>query len=434
VSGRVEVDYEELRRMAHVWSAAAKSLARQAFSVASLAADAGMVANAALDPIGAARAEAAILAAAAAPHGLAAMSAKFAADALALEAVVVKERLVDDFPLRELAAFDDWLMCAPFRLPVDPSGVWRDGNARVAALGGASIGYLSPFLEPALSLFAPSARFRSDVASDRALRIDPILGLPLAMVGAVAPEGPGQVAVSSLRPAWADRAIGSLGSAMRRVSDLEHAPAADLAVERVVAADGTARWVVELPGMRHTGISPDPQDLTGSISAMALPATAYTRSVAKALDAAGVPRGAPVLLVGHSEGGIVAMDLAGDPAFNGGRVRVTHVVAAGSPISSKTVAPGSATCVLSVENVNDVVTHLDAVDASPETPRRLTYQYSADAHDVVRTHDAAAYAQRLEALGDSPNPLWRGFADAVAPYLRGTTSTIVFNLADGSPN
>lgn len=420
--------------MSRVWEAAANSLAHQALSVASLAWAPGIAANAAFDPIGAARAEMAVLAAAAVPHGLAAMSAKFAADGVALEAVVLKEEFVDDFPVRELAAFDGWLTTAGFRLPLDPGGVLRDGGARVAALADAGLGYLSPILEPVLSMLAPSGRFRSDVAAGRSVRVDPVLGLPLAVIDLVVPEGPGYAAASPLRPAWADSAIGSLGSVMRRVSDLERTSTADLAVERVVAADGSTRWVVELPGMRHMGVSADPEDLSGSVAAMASPATAYTRSVAKALDAAGVPSGAPVLLVGHSEGGIVAMDLAADPGFNGGRVRVTHVVAAGSPISSKQVAPGSGTKVFSVENVNDVVTHLDAVAAAPETPQRLTYQFSADAHDVVQTHDAARYAARIEALDDSPNPLWRGFADGVAPYLQGTTSTIVFNLADGPPN
>jgi hypothetical protein len=433
VTGPIVVDYEELRRMSRVWGVAARSLAEESVAVAACAAEPCIATNAAFDPMGAARSEMAILAAAAIPHGLAAMSAKLAADGLTLEAVVLKEEIVDDFPIRELAAFDDWLTTAAFRLPIDPGGVWRDGSARIAALGDAGIGYLSPFLEPLLALLAPSAQFRSDVAASRTLRVDPLLGLPLAAVGVVAPEGPGYVVATPLRPAWSDTAIGALGSAMRRVSDLEHSSAADLAIERVVAADGTTRWVVELPGMRHMGVSGDPQDLSGSVAAMALPATAYTRSVAQALDAAGVPQGAPVLLVGHSEGGIVAMDLAADPAFNGGRVRVTHVVAAGSPISSKQVAPGSGTAVLSVENVNDVVTHLDAVAAAPETPQRLTYQFSADAHDVVQSHDAEAYGARIEALDDSPNPLWRGFADGVTPYLHGATSTFVFNLADGPP-
>lgn len=432
MSGRVVVDYEELHRLARVWEAAGKTVAGQAISVASLAAEPCIAANAVFDPLGAARAEMSILAAAAIPHGLAAMSVKFVADSAALEAVVLKEELVDDFPVQELAAFDSWLVAAAVRLPFDPGGVWRDGAARLSALADAGIGYVSPFLEPALRVLAPSARFRSDVAAGRALRVDPVLGLPLSLIGAVAPEGAGYAVASPLRPPWSDTAIGSLGSAMRRVSDLEHTSTADLAVERVAGADGTTRWVIELPGMRHMGVSADPEDLSGSIAAMVTPATAYTRSVVKAIDAAGVPRGAPVLLVGHSEGGIVAMDLAGDSSFNGERVRVTHVVVAGSPISSKQVT--AATKVLSVENVNDVVTHLDAVDATPETPQRLTYQFSADAHDVVRTHDAARYAQRIEELDGSPNPLWRGFAAEVAPYLRGATSTIVFNLADGPPN
>ena len=74
--------------------------------------------------------------------------------------------------------------------------------------------------------------------------------------------------------------------------------------------------------MRHGGFAADPQDLPGAAAAMVAGATAYTRCVAEALDAAGVARGSEVVLVGHSEGGLVAMDLAGDPSFNGGRVRV----------------------------------------------------------------------------------------------------------------
>ncbi len=122
----------------------------------------------------------------------------------------------------------------------------------------------------------------------------------------------------------------------------------------------------------------DPEDLLGSGAALVRTTTNYTTCVREAIDAALVPRGAQVLLVGHSEGGIVAMDLAGDPAFNGGRVRVNQVVAAGSPISSKPVAAGSGTRVLSIENVNDIVTHLDAADppATRQSLQRLTYRFA----------------------------------------------------------
>jgi hypothetical protein len=100
------------------------------------------------------------------------------------------------------------------------------------------------------------------------------------------------------------------------------------------------------------------------------------------------------------------------------------------------VAPGSGTRVLSVENVNDVVTHLDGVDsaASAQTPDRLTYQYSADRHDIVGTHDPRDYARHLDALDDSPNQLLRRFDASAAPYLNGVTTTSIFTIADGPRN
>jgi hypothetical protein len=428
--------------------------------VAALAAEPAVVANAVLDPLGAARLERSIMASVAAPRGLAALAAKLERDGLRLEAVVAKEQLVDDFPMRQVETIAGWLATAPIRLSWSPSQTLRAGHHDVVDLGNAVLGYLSPLTEPLLAVLAPSPMFRAGVLARRSVSVDPVFGLPLRGVGAIAPEGPGYVSVSSFRPSWSGTAPNSLATVMHRVAGLEHAPDASLAIERVVGVDGVARYVVELPGMRHMGAAPDPQDLTGAISAVAFPSTAYTRCVAKALDAARVPPGADVMLVGHSEGGIVAMDLAGDSAFNGRRVNVTHVVVAGSPVSSKRVAAASATKVFSVENVNDIVTHLDAVDSADsagcagsagsvnaagsagsvnaagsagETPARLTYQFSADRHDIVGTHDPDRYAERIERLADSPNPLYRQFEAGARPYLSGTTTTSVFKLADRPP-
>ena len=429
----VVVDYEELRRLSRVWEAAARRLARQALAVGALAADPAFALHAVFDPWGAAAAERAILAASAVPRGLAALAVRLAAEGVALEAVVIKEQAVDDFPARELAAFCEWLSTAPITLPADPAAALRRGRRAVGELGNALLGYLSPVAEPLLAIAAPSVAFRADVVLRRPLAVDPVFGAPLTLVARIAPEGVGWLSSSSYRPAWGDTAAGSLGSALRRVADLERAPQASLAVEQVIGRDGIARYLVEIPGMRHLGAAADPQDLAGAVNAMVGSATAYTRCVTLALDAVGAPPGAQVMLVGHSQGGIVAMDLAGDPAFNGGRVRVTHVVTAGSPISSKRVAPGTDTAVLSVENVNDIVTHLDGVDSAaiPQSPSRLVYQYSADRHDVVGTHDPGDYASHLDALADSPNELLRRFEADTRPYLGGTTTTSIFTLGDG---
>ena len=435
MSGAIVVDYEELHRMSHVWAAAAESLVRQAMSVASITTEPGLLADAVFDPLGAARAETAIVAAAAGPHGLAALATRLAADGFALEAVVVKERLVDDFPSHQLVAFDAMLVTATLRFPFAPVQQMHDVVHASGGLAGAMIGYLSPFAEPLLTLLAPSAVFKADAAMRQPVAVEPILGLPLSLVAAVAPEGQGSVSASRFQPVWAGTPSGSLAGVLRRVAGLERFPDATLAIDEVVGGDGITRYVVELPGIRHLGVASDPQDLSGAVNAMVLPATSYTRCVSEALDAVGAPRGAQVLLVGHSEGGIVAMDLAADPAFNGGRVKVTDVLAAGSPISSKQVVPGSGTRVFSVENVDDMVTHLDAVDSatSEQTPQRLTYQFADDRHSIGATHSASLYADHLAALADSPNPLLHGFEIGVAPYLTGETTTTAFALADAPP-
>jgi len=54
----------------------------------------------------------------------------------------------------------------------------------------------------------------------------------------------------------------------------------------------------------------------------------YARSVQQALQANGVPEGAQLMLVGHSQGSDTAVDLAADPVFNGELYNVTHVVGA----------------------------------------------------------------------------------------------------------
>ena len=339
MSGSAEVvDYEELARMSSVWAQAAASMARLGFQVGALAGSADLLASAMFDPLGATRAEAGILHAAVGPRGLAALSAGLEVDSVLLEAVIAKEQYVDDLPLHQVAAIERWLVMLPLELTLDPTRALHEGTRDTAALANAITGYAAPHTQTLLELLAPSLRFRLDVAQRRTLSVDPVLGVPLSALVPGSERTGGSVSISSYVPAWGARPAASIGSMLGRVADLEDQPAASIAVQRVAGADGVARYVVVLSGMRSMTNTPDPEDLLGSGAALVRTTTNYTTCVREAIDAALVPRGAEVVLVGHSEGGIVAMDLAGDPAFNGGRVRVTQVVAAGAPISSKPVA------------------------------------------------------------------------------------------------
>lgn len=428
----VVVDYEELDRMSAVWRAAASTVARLGARVAGLALAPEIARNAIFDPGGAVRAEASILAAAVGPRSLATLAAGLDIDAVLLETVVAKERLVDDLPLRQLWAVESWLITAPVSFAYDPRGAARIGVERSAALANALVGYASPYAVPLLAQLAPSARFRFGALEHQPLTTDPIFGLPVAALIPGAERDRGGISMSSYAPSWGATPPTSVAAMLERVGDLERQPDATIAVQRVIGRDAVSRYVVVLTGMRQIATSADPEDLLGAAAALARTTTNYTRCVAQALDAARVPKGAEVVLVGHSEGGIVAMDLAGDRGFNGGRVRVAQVVAAGAPISSKAVVPGSGTRVLSIENVNDVVTHLDAVDphSAHQTVDRLTYRFARDERDVVRSHDVLLYARQAMVLADSPNPLMIEVRAGLQPFSTGTSTTTVFVLHD----
>jgi hypothetical protein len=407
-------------------------MARTGFHVAALAGSAELLASAMFDPIGMARAEAGILRASVGPGGLAVLSAGLTVDSLLLKAVVAKEQYVDDLPLHEVAGLERWFVTLPLELALDPSRALHDGTRDSAALANAITGYAAPHTQTLLELFAPSRRFRLDVAQHRPLSVDPLFGLPLAPLVPGSERTGGSVSISRYAPSWGRQPPPSIGSMLDRVGDLEDQPAASIAVQRVASPDGVARYVVVLSGMRSMTDTADPEDLLGSGAAVVATTTNYTTCVRQAIDAALVPRGAEVLLVGHSEGGIVAMDLAGDPAFNGGRVRVKQVVAAGAPISSKTVAQGSGTRVLSIENVNDIVTHLDAADppASRQSVDRLTYRFADDEHNIVASHDVSLYARHAAGLADSPNPLILDVRAGLRPFMGGSATTEIFTLHD----
>jgi hypothetical protein len=433
VSGSAEiVDYEELARMSSVWGEAAATMARTGFHVAALACSSELLAGAIFAPMSAARAETGILRAAVGPRGLADLSAGLEVDSVLLEAVIAKEQYVDDLPFHQVAALEQWLVTLPLELTLHPTRALRDGIGDTAALANAITGYAAPHTQTLLELFAPSLRFRLDVAEHRQLSIDPVFGLPLAPLVPGGERTGGSVAISRYAPTWGGQPPPSIASMLDRVGDLEDQPAASIAVQRVAGSDGVARYVVALSGMRSMTNTSDPEDLLGSGAAVVRTTTNYTTCVREAIDAALVPRGADVLLVGHSEGGIVAMDLAGDPAFNGGRVRVRQVVAAGSPISSKTVAHGSGTRVLSIENVNDIVTHLDAADpaASHQSVERLTYRFADDEHNIVASHSVSLYARQAAGLADSPNPLLIDVQAGLRPFMEGSATTEVFVMHD----
>ena len=137
-------------------------------------------------------------------------------------------------------------------------------------------------------------------------------------------------------------------------------------------ADGSRRAIVDITGTKSWSLTPTPDitSLTTNGRALVGRRTAYEQGVFAAMRQAGVRRTDQVMLVGHSEGGLVAVDAARDAAA-GGEFDVTHVVTAGAPIGRIAGALPRRVQVLALENTRDVVPHLDGV-ANPDSPNITT--------------------------------------------------------------
>ncbi len=191
-----------------------------------------------------------------------------------------------------------------------------------------------------------------------------VIGGVGSLLGAL-DEDPGRTALHA-RIGAEVAATGPTGLAGLMVDEVDLGRDEDPARVRVVEVpqdDGTSAWILELPGTQDWGPRPEanPFDLTTDVEAMTGEATLAAAGAAAVLDAAQRRRGRlgvgdPVMLVGHSQGGILAASLASDPAFRA-RQRVTDVVAFGAPVSRFPVPPGVR--VLSVEHRQDPVPRLD---------------------------------------------------------------------------
>lgn len=140
-------------------------------------------------------------------------------------------------------------------------------------------------------------------------------------------------------------------------------------VSGIPLRDGRYAWVVDVPGTRTFDPVPgeDPWDQTSNQLLMARERTLTMRAVTTALsdakDRAG--RGTdglddPVLLGGHSQGGITAAALTADPVFRAEHPGLSHLVTTGAPVARMPVPRGVRT--LSIEHRQDLVPHLDGAD------------------------------------------------------------------------
>ncbi|MDN4483516.1 hypothetical protein [Demequina lignilytica] len=258
-------------------------------------------------------------------------------------------------------------------------------------------------------------------------RVVAALAGALAAAEALEPDYRGVVPEPGPRPV-ALRDAGVAGT-MRRLDWTEQLGGGAVAIETVAASDGSRRHVVYIPGTQDWGVTdPNPADAHANLVAVTGGVPDAGRAVRDALEAHGVAPDEPVMLAGHSQGGLIAAVGASALAD---RYRITHVLTAGSPTGR--IATPSGVAVLHLENTRDVVPGLDG-RANPDTSDRVTVVHDrrrsgqADAPDASRTvaeaHALEGYAATGALVDRGAGPSVRAWTDSAGAYLAGGRSEI----------
>lgn len=411
-AGGTEAKYEDFMVMGTVTSDVSDDTFKTALAGHKFLAEPDVLASALLNPGGVVKFEAAMAVALDGPSGLTATAAGISLRGDALRATKVAYELADELAAKGLDA-TRWLAGkAITATPVTAATAALLGGGVMAAdvyanYGGDWQKWLvdHPGMVDTLIGMSPGMLSSLGIPLDLAATLD--------LLAATYPDSEAVVTDIGRHDVGPPH---SLKDIMDGLSERNDSSTSNIDVRVIRDANGNVTgYVVDVPGTKDwplPGSVESANDLGVNVDAMAGNKTVLQAGIEEALRRAGAgDTGAPVMLVGHSQGGIVAAQSTGDLIAGG--YNVTHVVTAGSPIGRIDV-PGNVQ-VLSLENRNDIVPHLDASD-NPDSSNRTTVTFDnqngtfGDNHAIPGNYTDAA--QRLDTSSDP----------SVQKYLTGTSA------------
>jgi hypothetical protein len=397
-SGGIVADCDEMLTLAARFGDAAHDAASSALALHGYALDPSLAASALLDPVGYAEFEADLLLALDGYHGLswgaatcAALDAQLRLAAVAYEGADRLDTMAHDLV----------------------TGGLHSAPALVA--GGATLARTGNPLDATQAIVAADPQLADVLIT--------MLGIP-TLLGAVAhelpdghgvaqPTGTDDTGRATVPPRELTDVIADLGV---RNGDARHGM---IDVRILAMPDGSRRAIVDITGTKSWDPLPtsDITSLTTNGRALVGERTAYEQGVLAAMHSAGVRAHDDVMLVGHSEGGLVAVNTARD-AVTSGSFNVTHVITAGSPISRIVGTVPSSVQVLALENGKDVVPHLDG-RANPDEPNVTTATTSHGDGSVVGDHSiGGAYLAVAADVQASDDRSIRDFLSGAGGFFR----------------
>jgi hypothetical protein len=403
----VEAHYDDMTAAARLFGRAAGSTAEAALALHGYLIHPAVVASAVIDPGGAAEYEGRLLAALDGPSGITWLAARCTGVDVGLRAAAAAYIAADRLDRR-----------------IEPE---------FAALAHA----------PTAIADGAAATFRGDpgAALQRLLTDDPELAdLAIGATAAVLAGGSlsngtrllsrafddGSAQVTSL----GDDAVADAAGPPRNLRDVMAGLArrdlgrpGEIDVRLLDGPDRLRRVIVDVPGTKDwslAGDNPDVTSLVTNLRAIAGEVTTYEQGIVEALHRAGVQPGDDVLLVGHSEGGMVAVDAAQHLAATG-EFHVSHVVTAGAPIGLVAGGVPSDVDVLAIENDGDVVPHLDDAP-NPDRLNITTVTVHHDHGTILANHSvSASYVPGAADIDANHDPSLLAYLAGLRGLLSATT-------------
>lgn len=407
----LEASYAAMRALADTYDAAGDRMRGMARVGGRTAVDADLLESAVLSPGTAIRAETAIVAATTGPDGVLVESTCWEVDAVAIRGSVNLFEAADDtrhdaFEVLDYLVGRQIGMALPFVAPAVATGlplaVAVGGDGLVEGLenlvtdnpllvqhfvngGGGLLAGLTGGLLPTFT-----TNDAADALGDLYPEGDPVVD-PLATGAGVQP--------SSVEDLLAHLAV------VAGLSQGASSPAnGTIEIQTVTTADGQVVHIVNLPGTDDLGTLPwtaddDVRDMGTNLDLVAGESDDYQQGILEAMGAAGIGADEPVLIVGHSQGGMEAVALAaGETGFT-----VTDVVTAGSPTAQVGPLPAGVN-VLSIEQQGDLVPLLDG-EPNPPSVEQTTVVVDADPEQGITTHhDHDVYVAGGAAVDSSTHP------------------------------
>ncbi|MDN4640464.1 hypothetical protein QCD70_09435 [Agreia sp. PsM10] len=214
-------------------------------------------------------------------------------------------------------------------------------------------------------------------------------------------------------PVTAPSSIAELASRMPNTS----ASGPQIKVEKYETGNGDPSYIVYLGGTVDMNAVPAGEafDMTSNVESMSAGDGASYRAAVEAMRDAGIRPGDPVLEVGYSQGGLLAVQLE-----QSGDYSVQGVVTLGSPVGQlETAAP-----TLTIAHTEDLVPALGGLDTASGDDRVLVRRTLYDdapmpTGDAFPSHDLDAYRETAGLVDASNDPRVEKFIDGAAPFLTG---------------